>query len=429
MKTRAPILYLLLLCYGCFLLGSAAVSADDISMPPSASVSFTLQAGTTFYVGQQIKFQKDTGAVYRSSNSSIASVTATGIVTFKKAGTVTIYVTTRSTGRTKAHQFKVIACTIKLNKTSLTLKKGSSSTLKATVRGPKKKVSWSSGKKAVATVSSSGKVTAKKAGTAVIYAKANGKTARCTVRVTGSSSAKVSLSGLVTNAATGQALGGASVIARSGYNTKNGTAAAKASSSSSGQFTLKLKKGKYTLDISKSGYIRNYVNVNVDGKNGRLSVPITKTIASAKYRVVLSWGNVPADLDLHVTGPQGSTRFHVFWNARVQYGSGVYLAVLDVDDTNGYGPETITLDLSNGTGGTYHFYVHNYTNRKAASSNALAKSGARIDVYKGSSRLASYTVPNRAGLLWQVCDIVNGKLVKINQMGYETSLESGKGAV
>lgn len=75
----------------------------------------------------------------------------------------------------------VQAATIKLNKKSLTLKKGQSSTLKVT--GTKKKVQWSSSNKKIATVSSKGKVTAKKAGTTYIKAKVNGKTLSCKVVV------------------------------------------------------------------------------------------------------------------------------------------------------------------------------------------------------------------------------------------------------
>ena len=328
---------------------------------------------------------------------------------------------------TKANKITYVS----LSLTSKSLKAGNSFTLQYTVSPntiTPSSVKWTSSNTSVATVNSAGKVTGVGAGTCKITCKAtyNGssKSASCTVKVTGSS--KVAVTGVVTDAATGTVLGSATVKARSGYNNKTGTVVAKTKSDSSGKFSLDLSKGKFTLDISKSGYIQNYVNINVDGKNSKqdVSLPITKKIASSKYRIVLSWGAAPADLDLHVTGPQGSGRFHVFWNAKSQYNNGVYLAVLDVDDRNGYGPETITLDLSKGTGGTYHFYVHNYTNRTASSSTALAKSGARVEVYQGSSRLASYSVPNKAGLVWQVCDIVNGKLKKVNKMGYITYLES-----
>lgn len=73
------------------------------------------------------------------------------------------------------------AKSIKINKTSAVLVKGQ--TLKLKVSNATKKVKWSSTKKSVATVSSSGKVTAKKKGTAKIKAKVHGKTFICKVKV------------------------------------------------------------------------------------------------------------------------------------------------------------------------------------------------------------------------------------------------------
>lgn len=69
----------------------------------------------------------------------------------------------------------------KINKKSVTLIKGQTVTLKIT--GTKNKVSWSSNKKSVASVSEKGKVTAKKKGSAKITAKVGKKTFSCKVKV------------------------------------------------------------------------------------------------------------------------------------------------------------------------------------------------------------------------------------------------------
>lgn len=73
------------------------------------------------------------------------------------------------------------AATIKLSASKKTLEVGKSFTLQ--VKGTKKKVTWSTSKKSVATVSQKGKVTAKKAGTATITAKVGGKSYKCKVTV------------------------------------------------------------------------------------------------------------------------------------------------------------------------------------------------------------------------------------------------------
>lgn len=73
------------------------------------------------------------------------------------------------------------ASKIKLNKSKTTIYAGSSETLK--VSGTRKKITWSSSNKNVATVSSKGKITAKKSGKTIITAKVSGKSYKCAVTV------------------------------------------------------------------------------------------------------------------------------------------------------------------------------------------------------------------------------------------------------
>jgi len=76
----------------------------------------------------------------------------------------------------------ISAATVKLNYSSITLETGASKSLKVT--GTTSKVTWSSSKKSVATVTSKGVVTAKAEGTATIYASVAGKklSAKVTVK-------------------------------------------------------------------------------------------------------------------------------------------------------------------------------------------------------------------------------------------------------
>ena len=75
----------------------------------------------------------------------------------------------------------VQATSIKLNKTSLTIYTGKTSTLK--VIGTSKKVTWSTSNKNVATVSSKGTVSAKSPGKATITARISNKNLKCNVTV------------------------------------------------------------------------------------------------------------------------------------------------------------------------------------------------------------------------------------------------------
>lgn len=73
------------------------------------------------------------------------------------------------------------AATVKLNKKAATLYKGR--TLQLKVAGTKKKVTWKSSNRKVATVSTKGKVTAKNKGTATITAKIGKKKLACKITV------------------------------------------------------------------------------------------------------------------------------------------------------------------------------------------------------------------------------------------------------
>lgn len=73
------------------------------------------------------------------------------------------------------------AATVKISNKTLTLEKGKAKTLK--ISGTKKKITWKSSNKNIASVSAKGKVTAKAVGTATITATMSKKTLTCNVTV------------------------------------------------------------------------------------------------------------------------------------------------------------------------------------------------------------------------------------------------------
>ncbi len=135
----------------------------------------------------------DKSVTWTSNNTSVATVSSSGVVTAKTPGTATITVRTNDGGKTATCSVtvkaKVVSVTgISLNTTSLTMTEGDTQTLTATVspsNATDKSVTWTTNNSSVATVSSSGVVTAKSPGTATITVKTNdgGKTATCTVTV------------------------------------------------------------------------------------------------------------------------------------------------------------------------------------------------------------------------------------------------------
>ena len=135
----------------------------------------------------------DKSVTWTSSNTSVATVSADGVVTAKTSGTATITVMTTDGRKTATCavtvKAKVINVTgVSLDQTSLTLKEGDTRTLTATVTpsdATDKSVTWSTSNSSVATVSASGVVTAKSSGTATITVTTTdgSKKATCSVSV------------------------------------------------------------------------------------------------------------------------------------------------------------------------------------------------------------------------------------------------------
>lgn len=126
---------------------------------------------------------------WTSSKQSVATITNSGLVSAIAEGQSTI---TASAGGKSAtclvtvSKGVVAVTSVSLNKTELSLTKGQSETLTATVKpddATDKTVAWASSDSAIATVDASGKVTAVAGGNAVITAKAGNQEAKCSVVV------------------------------------------------------------------------------------------------------------------------------------------------------------------------------------------------------------------------------------------------------
>ena len=114
---------------------------------------------------------------YKSSNTKIAKVNSKGVITTYKLGTVKITVTNNKVSKTMT----LVVKKPKLNKTSLTLKKNKSYTLK--VMGKVGTAKFTSSNTKIVIVNKYGKILAKKKGNAVIIVKTNGETLKCKVKV------------------------------------------------------------------------------------------------------------------------------------------------------------------------------------------------------------------------------------------------------
>ena len=116
-------------------------------------------------------------------------------------------------------------------------------------------------------------------------------------------------------------------------------------------------------------------------------------------RIVLNWGADPSDLDSHLVYPGN----HVYFSRKQGE-----QAMLDVDDTTSFGPETITIEKKV-DGERYVYAVHDYSNRGRSNSYHLSNSNAKVFVYVGQTLIRSYYVPkNQPGNLWTVFAVTEG---------------------
>lgn len=152
-----------------------------------------LKVGKTFYVTATVTGTSNKKVKWTSSKKSVATVTSDGKVKGKKIGTAYIKATARDgSGAFAQCKVRVVRKVkkIKLNRYSGRLLAGNTMKLKATVT-PKnatiKSVRWTTNKKSIATVSSSGRVLGVGEGIVKIKATAkdgSGKSATCIIRVT-----------------------------------------------------------------------------------------------------------------------------------------------------------------------------------------------------------------------------------------------------
>ena len=185
----------------------------------------------------------------------------------------------------------------------------------------------------------------------------------------------------------------------------------------SGGINVSLESGYYTVVVEAKNYSKSATNVVIEGgKTTNTSVVMNSYDPKNEgtIRIILTWGEKPLDLDSHLYCVNNQ-KYHVFFsNEKVDN------ANLDVDDTNSYGPETVTITKVN-SDDKFEYYVHDYTNRSSTDSDKLAKSNAVVRVYDGNNLIATFKVPtNKKGTAWHVFDYDSeqNEITPINTMDY-----------
>jgi hypothetical protein len=126
------------------------------------------------------------------------------------------------------------------------------------------------------------------------------------------------------------------------------------------------------LQFEKSGYITLNQDVLAAAESyWNTKFLVSKDLSLNSMRFVLSWGDKPKDLDLHLV----SENFHISFRKTKSI---INEVKLDRDAMKGYGAETITLDKVD-SDQTYKLYVYNYSNETRFSGKA------NVAIYKNNS--------------------------------------------
>lgn len=129
-----------------------------------------------------------------------------------------------------------------------------------------------------------------------------------------------------------------------------------ATTNADGQFTINAKQNAIVLVGGQSNQLRsNTIEQVVQAANVTLNDCLVLAEQSQNVTTRLSWGELPYDIDSHIVAPDGS---HVYFGEQGHLLQAPFMN-LDVDDTDSFGPEIVTINKL--MVGEYHYFVHNYS--------------------------------------------------------------------
>ncbi|GAB4322369.1 MAG: hypothetical protein Kow0074_13860 [Candidatus Zixiibacteriota bacterium] len=222
-----------------------------------------------------------------------------------------------------------------------------------------------------------------------------------------------SMFGIVEDARTGAPIQGATV------SLTGPTVGSDVTDIAGGYDIVHLFYGTYTVTVSAPGYITTQATVEIGSGRVYKQFALSPELGSELLRVVLTWNDIPVDMDLHywIFTPGSDTTF-VNWKTPGSLTSFPF-AELDIDDVDGYGPETITVGQFIASS---QFIVDNYSRRIDSLPTPITESGAHIDVYRGSSLVLQLDVPTSGieesySWWWHVFNIdALGNISIVNQL-------------
>ena len=152
-------------------------------------------------------------------------------------------------------------------------------------------------------------------------------------------------------------------------------------------------KTSVTAQATADGYIDMSTTINLDERETRdVDFQLVPETGVDIARIVLTWDAQPRDLDSHVWAltSGGDSYYHISYSNRGTTDAAPWMK-LDLDDTDGYGPETVTIapNYDQWYPGLYHYVVKEF-----AGDGILTGSNATVRVYISDELVDTIRVPN-----------------------------------
>ena len=201
----------------------------------------------------------------------------------------------------------------------------------------------------------------------------------------------------------------------------------RAGSPLNGDPSNKINRAAFQAKI-KGAYTVRLIVINEKGISSAPAECTVEAVSDDDLAVKLLWNNKDSDMDLHLIKPEGefgnATSDCYYWNCSPQYsgerpdwgveGDTKDDPFLDIDNTDGIGPETVTINKPDN--GIYTVVVHAYDTSKGPST-AVVKAYAH-----GTEEKSATLLMNKTDTCWKVFTIEvgdgdgNKKSIKINEI-------------
>lgn len=178
-------------------------------------------------------------------------------------------------------------------------------------------------------------------------------------------------------------------------------------------FEPAVENGQVPVFFEKQGFITTEFDLEMMlGTIFQNRISVSPDLRPGSIRIVLDWSDRPKDLDAHLE-KEGS--YHISYRDKRTSDDG--MAKLDRDDTNGNGPETITVNQVD-QGDVYTYWVNNFSDRRNDNSRELANSSkATVRIYGDSRLMGTFRIDkNQTGTKWTVFQIKNGQVLAVDDV-------------